>query len=51
MGKIKNHMHDWLESYGFSLGYDMSNAPELNDLYWVANDGVDAQTYWENKNK
>ena len=51
MGKIKNHMHDWLESYGFSLGYDMSNAPELSDLNWVANDGVDAQTYWESKNK
>ena len=51
MGKVKNFIYDWLENYGFSLGYDMHNAPEIEDLNWVANDNVDAQTYWENKNK
>tara|TARA_Y100001963_G_scaffold148146_1_gene225539 strand:+ start:434 stop:547 length:114 start_codon:yes stop_codon:yes gene_type:complete len=24
----------------------MSNVPELPDLHWVAEDGVDAETYW-----
>ena len=51
MGKIKSHIHGWLEEYGFSLGYDMSNAPEIGDLNWVANDNIDAQTYWDNKTK
>ena len=49
MGKMKNHIHGWLEEYGFDLGYDMSNAPEFNDMDWVADDGIDAQEYWENK--
>ena len=49
MGKMKNHVHGWLEEYGFDLGYDMSNAPEFEDMDWVADDGIDAQEYWENK--
>ena len=51
MGKIKNHIHDWLESYGYELGYDMGNAPDIPDLWWVAEDKVDASIYWENKKK
>ena len=44
MGKIKGHIQDWLEEYGYSLGYDMANAPEIDDLDWVANDDIDAST-------
>ena len=49
MGKMKNNIYGWLEDYGFELGYDISNAPEFEDMDWVASDGVDAQEYWENK--
>ena len=51
MGKIKEHIQDWLEEYGYSLGYDIANAPELDDLDWVANDDIDAKEYWTNKSK
>ena len=46
---MKNHIYGWLEDYGFELGYDMSNAPNFEDLDWVANDSVDAQAYWNDK--
>ncbi len=46
MGQIKNYLQDWLDNFGWELGYDMSNVPELPDLHWVAEDGVDAETYW-----
>ena len=32
MGKIKNHLQEWLETYGYRLGYDISNAPDLPDI-------------------
>ena len=50
MGKIKNHIHDWLESYGYELGYDMGNAPDIPDLWWVAESRVDAEEYWKSRN-
>jgi len=49
MGKLKSHLQDWLDKYGHKLGYDMSNAPEFEDMDWVVNDNVDAQSYWETK--
>ena len=49
MGKIKNYLHDRLEEYGYELGYDMSNAPNLQDLWWVADGGVDAEEYWDKR--
>ena len=51
MGKMKNHLQDWLETYGYRLGYDISNAPDLPDLWWVADSNVDSQPYWEGKNE
>jgi len=29
MGKIKGHIQEWLETYGYSLGYDFDNIPSL----------------------
>ena len=49
MGKMKNHVYGWLEDYGFALGYDMSNAPNFEDMDWVADDNINAKAYWENK--
>ena len=51
MSKIKGHLHDWLENYGFDLGFDFSNAPNFEDLNWVADDRIDADTYWSNYKK
>ena len=51
MGKIKTHIQDWLEEYGYNLGYDMANIPELEDLDIVANDDIDAETYWKIRKK
>ena len=50
MSRIKNHIHDWLESYGYDLGYDMGNAPDLPDLWWVVEDRVDAEVYCKKSN-
>ena len=50
MGKIKNHIHDWLESYGYDLGYDMGNAPDLPHEWGVAEDRVDAEDYRKKRN-
>ena len=46
---MKNHVYGWLEDYGFALGYDMSNAPNFEDMDWVADDNINAKAYWENK--
>ena len=49
MGAIKSYLHNWLEEYGFNLGYDMSNAPEFEDMDWVADDNIDAEAYWKQR--
>jgi len=51
MGRLKSHLQDWLETYGYELGYDMSNAPELPDLWWIAEGSIEADDYWERKKK
>ena len=51
MGRIKSHIHAWLEDYGYSLGFDTNNVPNLEDLNWVANDSVEAEAYWIKENK
>ena len=32
MGKIKDAVQDWLEDYGYELGYDFTNLPNLEDM-------------------
>ena len=51
MGRIKSYIHAWLEDYGYSLGFDTNNIPNLEDLNWVANDSVEAEAYWTKENK
>ena len=54
MGKVKNHMQDWLEEYGHKLGYNISNCPNLEDFWWIVDNHVDAEEYWKgrwNENK
>ena len=35
MGLLKGHIQDWLEEYGYDLGYDWDNLPDISDM--VAN--------------
>ena len=32
MGLIKGHIQEWLEQYGFELGYDWEILPDLSDM-------------------
>ena len=32
MGMMKNYIFDWLENYGFELGYDWDILPDLLDM-------------------
>ena len=32
MGKIKGHIQEWLETYGYDLGYDMDNLPPMSEM-------------------
>ena len=49
MGKIKDAIQDWLEDYGHSLGYDMTNYPDMKDWDKIKTNNIDAQEYYENK--
>ena len=49
MGKIKGHAEGWLEEYGYRLGYDMSNLPDIGDFWWIVDNNVKATTYWKGK--
>ena len=49
MGAIKKYLHDWLENFGYELGYDIANVPDLGDLDAVASDDIDAETYWRQR--
>ena len=32
MGLLKGHIQDWLEEFGYDLGYSMSNLTDLSDM-------------------
>ena len=32
MGLLKGYVQDWLETYGYDLGYDWGNLPDLSDM-------------------
>ena len=32
MGMLKGYVQDWLETYGYDLGYDWDNLPDLSDM-------------------
>ena len=32
MGLLKGHIQDWLEEFGYDLGYDWDNLPDLSDM-------------------
>ena len=48
MGKIKEAIQEWLENYGHSLGYDMTNYPDMNQWDNIRINKIDAREYYEN---
>ena len=51
MGRMKDYLNDWLENYGWELGYDMGNVPDLDELDYVVENDIDAKTYWTIRKK
>ena len=49
MGKLKGVLEDWLDSYGYDLGYDMTNYPDMKDWDDIKTNNIDAEEYYENK--
>jgi len=49
MGKLKEATQEWLENYGHSLGYDMTNYPDINDWDDIKTNNIDAKEYYDGK--
>tara|TARA_B100001250_G_scaffold364889_1_gene345260 strand:- start:18 stop:161 length:144 start_codon:yes stop_codon:yes gene_type:complete len=47
MGMMKSFIFDWLEMYGFELGYDWGNLP---DISMMDGDCPPAEEYYGNNN-
>ena len=45
--KMKDFYQDWLEDYGYELGYNWDDKkPELSDLDWIVKDNYKAIHYF-----
>ena len=49
MGKLKDALQDWLEDYGHSLGYDMTNYPDMKDWDKIKLNNINAEEYYNGK--
>ena len=58
MSEIKNHMQNFLDEVGYSLGYDEKNLPTLHDIdiiwanrvhVWEYNGMTEDEYYWGSK--
>lgn len=47
MGKLKSAAQDWLEEYGFTLGYDADSLPsKISDWDVIVNNNVKVWEYY-----
>ena len=51
MGFMKRYLEEWLENYGWELGYDMANVPDLDELDYVVENEINAEEYWLEKKR
>ena len=49
MGKLKNVAQDWLEDYGYSLGYDWDNLPKSVNWDKIKLNNIKAKEYYNGK--
>lgn len=51
MGKLKGYVQDWLDEYGFGMGFDWENYPStLEEMLTVRRKRQDAKEYHDGKN-
>ena len=43
--KLKNEVQDWLDDYGYALGYSWDNLPTMKDFSVVATNSIRAFEY------
>ena len=43
--KLKNAVQDWLDDYGYALGYSWDNLPTMKDFSVVATNSIRAFEY------
>ena len=51
MGKIKDAAQDWLSDYGYELGYNWDNLPNVSNWDKITLNKLTAKEYYEQKNK
>ena len=51
MGRVKSHIHEWLENFGDELGYGWDNVPSFGDLDGVARDRIPVWEYYGYKSE
>ena len=51
MGKLKGYLEDWLEEYGYDLGYNWDNLPSLPDMESIVVNSTTYIEYRRNKNE
>ena len=50
MGKLKGYVQDWLDEYGFRMGFGWENHPStLEEMQIVRRKHQDAKEYYDNK--
>tara|TARA_R100001594_G_C3892701_1_gene228838 strand:+ start:254 stop:445 length:192 start_codon:yes stop_codon:yes gene_type:complete len=49
MGKLKSYLEDWLDEYGYDLGFSWDNLPNLGDLDNIITNQTDAKEYYNAK--
>ena len=47
MGDLKSYVQDWLDDAGYDLGFDMETLTEIQDMYWIAKDKIEASMYFD----
>ncbi len=45
MSKLKNEIHDWLEDFGYDLGYTWNDLPDLSDMDRITENNVQIWEY------
>ena len=51
MGKLKGYVEDWLQEFGYDLGYGWDNLPSLNDMDDIIVNRTTYIDYRRNKNE
>ena len=48
MGKLKDVVEDWMDEFGYELGYDWDRLPSMGDFKKIKVNKIKAREYYEN---